>query len=767
MISLLAKRLAILGHANLKRFVLVIGAAGTVGLIVLTVSTKLAMRELPASLTELTQGVNKPQLLDRDGRALTITFQNRWNVHDQKALHEIPSFLQRAFILAEDKRFYQHGGIDWWARLNAVTQNVLALKGVRGASTISEQVVRMVHVRPRSVWARWVEGWEARALEQRLDKASILEFYLNQVPYAAQRRGVQQAAHYYFDRELDTLSEKEMLALAVLVRAPSRFDLHKSTDRIQGRLHILIERAAESGLLPDATRVKHTPLLVQRPLPLINAAHFARHVYRIYDTRPSISGPQHKIRTSLDSQLQVLANKLLNDRLKNLANKNVHNAGMIVIDHHSKEVLAWAVGEDQDGTASEFDTVLNKRQPGSTLKPFVYAAALEKGSGDAVASRWTAATMIDDSPLQEGVGRGVHQYRNYSNTHYGPVSLRNALGNSLNIPAIKAAKYVGLTPLLNTLNQLGINELDLRSVDYGNGIALGNGEVSLYSMARAYTVLANRGDYQPLTLFKNTALAAPKAVFSAEVSSLIAHILSDPDARALEFGRGGSLNLPVQTAVKTGTSNDYRDAWVFGFNHRYVVGVWMGNLDSKPMQGITGSTGPAAVMRAMFAELNKLGQSKPLFLSPKLVQRSVCNDTGAFSNGRCASRHEYFLPNQRPGHSLELTQAKTDQPIIVGQVRQSQSVKTTPNYQLLAPIDQSLMAYDPRIPDELQQFEFKLNTHQGIRRVEWYLNDQLLASNQGASQLWQIQRGQYTLKAKVFAKVMSPPTVLVANYTVK
>ena len=185
------------------------------------------LRPLPDSLVPDTAHLQKIQILDRNFVPLTATYQNRWNVHDCLPLHEIPDFLQRAFVASEDQRFYDHGGIDWLARLHALWQNIRALSSVRGASTISEQVVRMWHQRPRTLWSRWLEGIEAGRLEKSFSKTEILEFYLNQVPYAGRRRGVVQAARYFFDRDLDTLNTKEMLALVVMVRAPSRLDIRR------------------------------------------------------------------------------------------------------------------------------------------------------------------------------------------------------------------------------------------------------------------------------------------------------------------------------------------------------------------------------------------------------------------------------------------------------------------------------------------------------------------------------------------------------------
>jgi len=702
------------------------------------------MKPLPDNLGQLSNAQVKPQLLDRTGRPLTITYQNEWNLHNVKPLHRIPNFLQHAFILAEDKRFYQHTGIDWYARINAVWQNLAAFKGLRGASTISEQSVRMIHKRPRTIWARWLEGWEARALEIKFDKATILEFYLNQVPYAAQRRGVQQAANYYFDRDVETLNQKEMLALAVLVRAPSHLDLYKSTERLDGRLNTLIDRAIEIGLVENSHEVRASVLEVTEPQPLLNASHFATYIYRDSEHRKHskqelkktiLKSQQHQIKTTLHAEYQSVAQNLLNQRLASLANRNVSNAGMIVVDHQSDEVLVWAVGESEKGKGSDYDTILAKRQPGSTLKPFVYALAMEKG--------WTAATRIDDSPLKEAVGQGVHSYRNYSNRYYGELPLRNALGNSLNIPAIKAAQFVGVDPLIETLDKLGITNLDRRSVDYGNGIALGNAEINLFSLVGAYATLARQGIYHPFrTHFKHFS-TQERAVFSPEVSSIISNILSDPNARSLEFGLSSALNLPVQTAIKTGTSNDYRDAWVVGYDHRYVVGVWMGNLDNQPMDRITGSSGPSLVLRSMFAELNRNTDTQPLYLSRKLVQQKICIDSAAAANNNCATRYEWF----RPQKTLTLKVAEN-----------KETATHQVDYQLAYPIDQMLVARDPRIPDHMEALEFKLNSKFGVTKVEWFLNEKMVASTASTNYYWPLEVGKHSVKAKVFSGKNRAPT---------
>jgi penicillin-binding protein 1C len=680
---------------------------------------------LPDTLVPDFSNVGRIRILDRNNIPLTMTYQNRWNTFDYVPLHEIPEFLQQVFIVSEDKRFYTHQGVDWQARLNAIWQNGKALGAVRGASTITEQVVRMWHPRPRTLWSRWLEGIEASRLERNFSKANILEFYLNEIPYASNRRGVVQAARLYFDRDLETLSRKEMLALAVMIRSPSRLDIHKDTDGIVKPITRLAGLIKRRGIINDmeAMQILREDMQLGGSELSVDAGHF---VDFIYQTRSSSLLPVNgQINTTLDASLQSTAKTILDNRLNDLSGSGVKNGALLITDNHSHEVLAWVVsGKRSDNTpGSWIDAVSTPRQPGSTLKPFVYALALDNG--------WNAATIIDDSPLAEPVGTGLHSYHNYSRMHYGKLTLRDCLGNSLNVPAVLTLQFIGVEKLLSCLHQMGMNSLQQRPDFYGDGLILGNGEITLYELVQAYATLANKGIYYPLKIILNEE-TRPDSItrsFSPEAASLIGNILSDSSARRLEFGDGGLLSFPVQTAVKTGTSSDYRDAWAIGYNNDYTIGVWMGNLDRTAMDSITGSKGPAMVLRSVFAELNRNRNTRPLYLSPRLVKVDVCRDTGIQAEVNCPTYSEWFAPGAEP---LIAGIHANKKPIVM--------IQPSPGLQ---------MAMDPRIPDDHEAFSLKLSGVPDNSSVDWYVDDKLIATTSSDNYLWPVSRGNHTAMARV------------------
>ena len=693
----------------------------------LAVATWLSLRGFPDDLRSFSGTTIKSKVLARDGTPLSYTLENTWNTTDVVPLVDVPTLLQAAFVMAEDQHFYEHHGVDWTARFAALWLDVRQGAAIRGASTITEQVVRMLHPRPRNLWSRWVEGFEAARLDARHSKASILEFYLNQVPYAERRRGVIQAARFYFGRGLDTLSPGEQVALAVLVRSPAGMDLRHNAPRARRALDQLADRLQKHGDLTAAQRgqIRSEPWVLNDSEAKLDASYFVSHALSVAGTGPVTA----QVRTTLDPHVQITAQNILDRALADLAKRHVHDGGVLVIDHQRNEILSWVVGRTTvaggagDAVANGYDTVLTPRQPGSTMKPLLYALALERG--------WTAATLIDDAELSESIGGGQHTFQNYSRRHYGLLRLRSALGNSLNIPAVKTLKYVGEDAFMERLHAVGVTSLTQHPEFYGDGLALGNGEVSLYEMAQAYTVLARQGRYQPLTLLASELAPRPEtSVFTPAVATLIGNILADPDARMLEFGRG--LQFPVETAIKTGTSTDYRDAWAIAFDYRHTIAVWMGNLDGSAMDGVTGAVGPAMVLRSLFSELNRNQDTEPLALSRDLVLAKICRQDGRLADESCESTTEWFVPGTVPPPTGTL------------------KVAAAPQYRLLQPTAGLHIAHDPRIPAEFEALPMQIAAVTGLLRVDWYVDGKFAASTTDTHFAWPLQRGTHSVNAQVF-----------------
>jgi penicillin-binding protein 1C len=679
--------------------------------------TRLSLRPVPESLAPDVPGA-RTRILDQAGRPLTVSYQDGWNLHETLPLERMPQLLRDVFVLSEDRRYWTNQGADWRARFAAAWQNLRAGKAVRGASTISEQVVRMLHPRPRKLWSRWLEGFEARALEQRFGKAAILEFYLNQVPYARQRRGVVQAARDYFNRELETLSVHEMLALTVLVRAPSRFDLRRDSVSIASAVRRLAKASTAAGLIDEAqmTALSSEPLQLAEMTDDRSAAYFLADLRKQLPQLFAGSLPA-TLSSSLDIELNREVDALLRYRVSDLVRYGVSQGAVLVVDLEGNRIRAWAVADDDAGGAIGIDAVRAPRQPGSALKPFLYALALESG--------WNAQTTIADEPTSERVGAGLHSYRNYSRATYGRVSLREALGNSLNIPAVKTLQFVGGERFLEQLHRLGMQSLTQHPAIYGDGLALGNGELSLYELVQAYAALARGGRWRALSpLADDVAVRSQQQVIEADAAAVITDILSDAQARELEFGDGGLLRFPVQTAVKTGTSTDYRDAWTVAYNSRYVVGAWMGNLSGRATDGVTGSVGPALLVRSVFSRLNRDASAGPLAIEASGANR--------------ATNAESEL--DRPVHAPEIM--------------------------MLQPFDGLQMAMDPRIPDDREAFEFVLGGAAPDARVRWYVDGRLESTTREPRWLWRLSPGEHEAYAEV-AEAGNWIATEPAHYTVR
>lgn len=535
---------------------------------------------------------------DRNGLALAHLPSPNHERGGHTPLSLIPQELVDATLAAEDKRFFSHSGIDYLALTRAVRQNITEGRTKSGASTITQQVIKLYSEKqPRTLATKFHEYMKARKLEMTHGKEWILSRYFDKLDYGNLNIGPAAAAEFYFGKRLDSLSLGQMAALAGLPQSPTRLNPLKNTQKsISRRNWILSRMEQEFGTDPlRIGRAKTEPLdLVSgKTLPPL-APHLMSKIFRSGQTGGEVP-------TTLDAPLQEAAEQAVRETLAGLEDKNAGQAAVIVIHNPSGDILVWVGSANRDDPRGGLiDGALTPRSAGSTLKPFVYALAFSNG-------HW-AGEIIPDIPVTFRGKSGHDAPRNYSNTYRGPLSIRESLACSQNIPAMTTLNESGgPARLIPLLEKLGFTTLDRNPSLYGLGLAIGNAEVTLMELTNAYATLARKGTTFPVRWQKNTPSAGrqPEAMLSPEICFVLTDILSDDEARAEAFGTDSPLNFPFPCAVKTGTSSDYRDNWCIGFTKDITVGVWVGNFDSSPMREVSGVTGAGPVFHAVMEAAHK------------------------------------------------------------------------------------------------------------------------------------------------------------------
>jgi penicillin-binding protein 1C len=583
-------------------------------------------------------------------------------------LAEMSPALLTAIVLSEDKRFWEHVGIDWQAAATSAWGNLWNTR-TRGASTLTMQLAGLIDdglARPsggRSVGQKLGQALTATRLEKTWKKTEILEAYLNSVPYRGEIVGIDALAQTLFAKHPSGLDTQEAAIAAALVRSPNA----KPVDVAERACGVLVlQRLDCIGVkgLAEASLARRGAMPLGEQL----APHFARQV---------LDPTGAALQTSpLDVRLQRFAATALRRHLAELAGRNVEDGAVVVLDNASGEVLAWVGSSGDLSGAAEVDGVLARRQPGSTLKPFVYGLAFEK-------KLITPATLIDDSPAQIATASGLYLPQNYDHAWKGFVSARTALGASLNVPAVRVGAMVGTDALLARLNALGL-ALPESAGWYGASLALGSADVSLLGLSNAYRALANGGRYAPVAFAVGTA-KAPVRVADAAATFLVADILADDNARVRTFGWASALATRGFAAVKTGTSKDMRDNWCVGFTDRYTIGVWVGNASGAAMHDVSGVSGAAPVWQAIAAYLHAGAPSQAPPMPAGVTLQRI-----AFDSKREPARDELFL-------------AGSERPL----QRASGEVGGAERYGITSPRDGSIFAIDPDIPPAAQRITFE------------------------------------------------------------
>jgi penicillin-binding protein 1C len=516
-----------------------------------------------------------------------------------------------AFEAVEDHRYRDHAGVDLRGIARAARDNLAAGRIVAGGSTLTQQLVGLLMPGPRTFANKAREAVWAMRLERARTKDAILAQYVNRAPFGHGAFGIEAAARLYLNKPASALTLAESALLAGIPRAPSLNNPFTNEDRARRRMRQVLDRMREVGFIDaDAWRqAVEEPLRVATRERQFAAPHFAAWVLG----QTSDSGD---IVTTLDAMLQAEVEDSIAAVLPGLADKHVRQAAALVLDNKTGDILAWVGSRDFfDPEEGQVDMVLGERQPGSTLKPFLYGLALETGE--------TAASNLPDFPMFFDTLTGDYRPRNYDRRYHGWVHLREALACSYNVPAVFLANRVGVGALHERLHRLGFESLRHGAGHYGLGLALGNGEVRLLELANAYRTLANEGVFQP-PRWRASAPPAPKArVMPAIVARLVTDILSDPIARAPAFGRHNALELPFPAAAKTGTSTDFTDNWTVGYTPAVTVAVWVGNFDGHPMEGVSGITGAGRLWHRI---LRQVAARRPggEFSTAGLVDATLC-----------------------------------------------------------------------------------------------------------------------------------------------
>lgn len=553
-------------------------------------------------------------------------------------LAEVGDRAPRALLAAEDKRFYRHPGVDPLAIARAAAEAAWRRRFTSGASTLTQQLARNLVKRPRTLRGKLAEMALAIRIEASLSKREILEQYLNRVAFGPSLRGIEAASRFYFDKPTAALSLAEAAALASLPRGPSLYDPARGVERLQRRRDRVLDRMLSAGLATadEVTRAKEEPLVIARAGAGLGAPHLVRGLMAgaIDASLGPLRNRTRELTLALDRGLQREIEVLAEGAVRGLAGKHVSAAAVVVIENATGELLAYVGSPDIEDAArlGHNDGVIARRQPGSTLKPFVYALALERLG-------FTAATVLPDVDLFLPTRDGDYHPNNYDGRFHGPVRLREALANSYNVPAVWTAAAVGPGRVLERLTELGFTSLDKDAEHYGAAIALGDGEVRLLDLANAYATLARGGVWRPVRAVKAAigkdglplALpAAPERRATDEAAAyVVTDILADKGARIASFGDHSALELPFAVAVKTGTSKGFRDNLTVGFTPEVTVGVWVGNFDGSPMEGVSGVSGAGPLFHdAMIAAMR--GREGAPFTRPRdrIEEAEVCGLSG-------------------------------------------------------------------------------------------------------------------------------------------
>ena len=723
----------------------------------------------PVRADDLVQDERAIEFRDRNNLLLgTLLTRNQEHTAVVPLAQVSPRFIQ-AILAAEDGRFYHHGPLELRAIARSLLQAIQARRIVSGASTITMQLARMLEPAPRTLPAKLREVWLSWRLAAGSPKDEILAAYINRLPMGSNIYGIEAAARIYFAMPAADLNLAQASLLAALPNNPNQLNPYDHWQALKRRQAYVLNRMIEDGYINsvEAERAFTEEITLQsRQQGIIAAPHF---LFWLAERLPADAPAQ--IRTSLDRPLQQFVAGQVQQVTRTLASRSVRHAAALVIDNQSREVLAYVGSPDYFATAQgSNDGVQALRQPGSTLKPFLYQLALETGA-------IRPQTILADVPTHYAIpGAKLYSPVDYSETFQGPVRVRIALANSLNVPAVRVLETVGVSTFLNRLHYLGFEDLDRQADHYGLGLALGSGEVSLWQLAQAYVTMANQGELKPLLATSDPSkIQNPKSKIQNPLPDrpwswpLVVDMLSDRHARAKEFGVDSVLNLPFPTAVKTGTSSNFRDTWTVGFTTDYTVATWVGNFEGESMRQVSGVMGAAPLWHRIFLHLHEQYPPAPFVPPEGMVQRPICALSGLPPTPDCpVVVQEYFVQadlgayerqanaqanggRSADGEMVSQTGLSLPDEYDEWLALQPRSQPTVARLRILSPGNEDVFLLYPTesgaASQPVQRLEFKL-AGSSPQPVEWWLNGQKLATQSSSSFFWSLRPGEWTLEVR-------------------
>jgi penicillin-binding protein 1C len=678
---------------------------------------------------------------DREGVFLTQIAHGESAGYGYWPLEKMPGRFAAATLALEDRRFYSHGGVDLLAIARAAWNNVARRGRREGASTIAMQVARMQNPGPRGLGRKIMEAATAVALIARHGHEAVLAQYLRLAPYGAETHGVAHAARYYFDKPARDLSWAETALLAAVPQAPGRMNLAREggLSRASTRAARALDELARMGALdPAQAALAKAQLAAMKPIAPLRrpeTLHLALRYERLArEGRIEAASPYDpRIHASIDLGVEEEVALMARRYLYGFRGAGARQVAVMVAERGSNTILA-EVGSARFGGAGSgaFDFTRVTRSPGSTLKPFVYALAFERG-------------VLKATDILADVPEGASGVNNADGAFLGPMSPRQALANSRNVPAANLLRRVGIEANFHFLHELGLHELEAPPESFGVSMAIGSLPTKLENLMRAYAALADDGVLGDLVYAREQRRAPPRRVMSIDTARLVTSFLSDPQARLPTFPRYGPLEYPFAVAVKTGTSQGYRDAWTLAYSKKFIVGVWLGRADAGTMKELGGAASSARLAHAILVKLHgaKPGDMDGESFPPPPDRRAVDLCLGRDARENCFETIREWV---KPGEAAPIAAPS----LSASGAGQEMEAPAGPVLAIAAPEHNTHIWRNPDQPAALNRLALKLAPGTPGAQIVWYVDGEpFVVAEADQTVFWPLQPGAHRIQARL------------------